>query len=268
MVEDICVKSRDLLFVISLFSVVIVIAFITLPILRIMTGSSIKTLTETLKDREALNSIWLSVYTSGLAAFISFFLGTPLAYLLSRFNFFGKRFVESIVDLPIVIPHPVIGIAILLVVGKNYWFGDLLYRLGIKLMGSVAGIITVLTFVAIPFYTNMAKEGFDSIPVRLEKVSRSLGASMIETFVHVTFPLAKRSMIVGFIMALARSISEFGAVVIVAYHPMIAPVLIYERFESYGLKYSLPVAFWLVFISLSLFLILRILINEKSRGRV
>ena len=131
-------------------------------------------------------------------------------------------------------------------------------------MGSVTGIITVLTFVGMPFYINSAKEGFENISPRLEKVSRSLGASMPATFFRITFPLAWRSIVVGIIMCSARAISEFGAVVIVAYHPMIAPVLIYERFESYGLKYSQPVAVWLVLICLILFIFLRILTAQKK----
>jgi molybdate/tungstate transport system permease protein len=88
---------------------------------------------------------------------------------------------------------------------------------------------------------------------------------MFSTFFRITFPLAWRSMLIGIIMCSARAISEFGAVVIVAYHPMIAPVLIYERFEAYGLKYSQPVAVWLVSICLVLFLILRILTLRKKR---
>ena len=79
------------------------------------------------------------------------------------------------------------------------------------------------------------------------------------TFFKITFPLARRSILIGFVMACARAISEFGAVVIVAYHPMIAPVMIYERFEAFGLKYSQPVAFWLVFLCLLLFLTIRML---------
>ncbi|MEA3361061.1 MAG: ABC transporter permease, partial [Thermodesulfobacteriota bacterium] len=191
--------------------------------------------------------------------------GTPFAYLLARKAFWGKRFVESIVDLPIVIPHPVVGIAILSVAGKNHWIGKALYEMGIRIMGSVPGIIVVLTFVGMPFYINTVKNGFENISPRLENVSRSLGASMFSTFLRITFPLAWRSMVVGMIMCSARAISEFGAVVIVAYHPMIAPVLIYERFEAYGLVYSQPVAVLLILLCLILFLFLRILSMSREK---
>ena len=237
----------------------IVLAFIVLPLWEMLTAPSWDMLRQTLEDKDVLRSIWLSIYASGAAALISFVLGTPLAYLLARTNFRGKRLVESLIDLPIVIPHPVVGIAILSVAGRNHWLGQQLHALGVQVMGTVTGIITVLTFVAIPFYVNTAKDGFESVPVRLEKVSRSLGASLGGTFIRITFPLTWRSMLVGMIMSCARAVSEFGAVVIVAYHPMIAPVMIYERFEGYGLRYSQPVAVWLILVCLLLFLVLRIL---------
>jgi len=251
--------KKELFFWITVSCGIVILAFILLPLIEMLTAPSFSMLKETFKDKDVMRSIWLSIYTAGLAALISFVFGTPLAYLLARTDFIGKRFVESIIDLPIVIPHPVVGIAILSVAGKNHWIGQIFSELGIRIMGSVTGIVTVLTFVGLPFYVNAVKNGFESISPRLENVSRSLGASMFSTFFKITFPLAWRSMLIGIIMCSARAISEFGAVVIVAYHPMIAPVMLYERFEAYGLKYSQPVAVWLVSICLALFLILRIL---------
>jgi len=242
-----------------------VMAFILLPMIQMMAAPSFSALKEAFENRDVLRSIWLSMYTAGMAALISFIFGTPLAYFLARNDFPGKRLVESIIDLPIVIPHPVVGIAILSVAGKNHWLGRIFSQLGIRIMGSVTGITMVMTFVGIPFYVNAVKEGFEGISPRLENVSRSLGASMSGTFLRITFPLAWRSMLVGIIMCAARAISEFGAVVIVAYHPMIAPVLIYERFESFGLKYSQPVAVWLVFLCLTLFSLLRVFTSPRKK---
>ncbi|MBN2517171.1 MAG: ABC transporter permease [Deltaproteobacteria bacterium] len=258
--------KRELFFWITISCGIVILAFILLPLIEMLTAPSFSMLKETLNDKDVMRSIWLSIHTAGLAALISFVFGTPLAYLLARTNFTGKKLVESIIDLPIVIPHPVVGIAILSVAGKNHWIGQLFAELGVRIMGSVTGIVTVLTFVGLPFYINAVKNGFESISPRLENVSRSLGASMFSTFFRITFPLAWRSMLIGIIMCSARAISEFGAVVIVAYHPMIAPVMIYERFEAYGLKYSQPVAVWLVSICLVLFLVLRILTlrNQKE----
>lgn len=239
--------------------------FILLPLINMLTSSSLENLKMAIKDKDVLESIWLSVYTAGFASIISFLIGTPFAYLLARRNFPGKKLVESIVDIPMVIPHPVVGIAILSVVGRNYWIGRILSEIGIRIMGSVTGIIIVLTFVGMPFYINTVKNRFESISPRLENVSRSLGASMFSTFLRITFPLAWRSVLIGIIMCGARAISEFGAVVIIAYHPMTAPVMIYERFEAYGLAYSQPVAIWLTLVCLVLFLFLRILSAPRER---
>jgi molybdate/tungstate transport system permease protein len=240
-------------------------AFILLPLFELLTAPTLPDLWECLGDRNVGRSIRLSVLTAGSAALISFLFGTPLAYLLARQDFRGKRFLEAVIDLPIVIPHPVVGIAILSVAGNNHWIGQVLGELGIRLLGSPAGIITVLTFVGVPFYIHSAKNGFESVSPRLENVSRSLGASMTSTFLRITFPLAWRSMLIGIIMCCARAISEFGAVIVVAYHPMTAPVLIYERFEGYGLKYSQPVAVWLVLVCLILFFVLRILALREAK---
>ncbi|HOP41285.1 MAG TPA: ABC transporter permease [Geobacteraceae bacterium] len=243
----------------------IILLYIVLPLLRMVTQPSLDTLLATIRDPEVLSSLWLSVYTAGAAAFFSFLFGTPLAYLLARHEFVGKKLVESIIDLPIMIPHPVVGIAILSLAGRNHWLGRAMAEIGLTIMGTVTGIIAVMTFVGLPFYINAAKAGFEDVPVRLERVARSLGAGPASAFMRVTVPLTWRHLLCGVIMCAARAVSEFGAVVIVAYHPMIAPVLIFERFTAYGLKYSQPVAVWLILTCLGLFLLLRLVARPMRR---
>jgi len=243
----------------------ILLCFILLPLYEMVTAPELGSLVESIRDPEVLSSIWLSLYASGAAALIAFVFGTPLAYVLARVDFFGKKFVESVIDLPIMIPHPVVGIAILSLAGRDHWLGSIFTDLGIRVMGSVTGIIAVLTFVGLPFYVNTVKAGFEGVPARLENVSRSLGSGRAATFFRITAPLAWRHMLAGMIMCCARAVSEFGAVIIVAYHPMIAPVLMYERFTAYGLKYSQPVAVWLIMVCLTLFLLLRIVSLPKRR---
>jgi len=256
---------REPFFWIMVWCGLVVMAFILLPLIEMMTAPSLPMLREAIRDKDVVRSIWLSIYTAGLAALLSFIFGTPLAYLMARREFKGKRLVEGIIDLPILLPHPVVGIAILSVAGKNHWIGRGLVELGVRVMGSVTGIIIVLTFVGLPLYLHAAKDGFEGISPRLEGVSRSLGASMFSTFLRITFPLAWRSMLVGIVMCAARAISEFGAVVVVAYHPMIAPVLIYERFEGFGLSAALPVAALLIITSFVVFSLMRlVLLPERD----
>ena len=150
--------------------------------------------------------------------------------------------------------------------GRDTAIGKALYALGLKVMGSLFGIVTVMTFVGLPFYINAAKNAFLKVPERLEKVSRSLGASPLRTFFSITLPLSLRSIVSGLLMCSARAISEFGAVVIVAYHPMVAPVLIFERFETFGLKASKPISVLLILVCLVIFLLVRMLV-EYGKNR-
>jgi molybdate/tungstate transport system permease protein len=258
-------RRIDVFHLLAVASTLLVVGFILLPLVEMIRQPTAADLKNSLADADVRRAIRLSITTSGGAALIAFVFGTPFAYLLARRDFPGKRFVESVVDLPIMIPHPVIGIAILSLAGREHWIGRMAAELGIRVMGSVTGIVIVLTFVGLPFYINTVKNGFEAIPVRLENVSRSLGAGAFATFFRVTFPLAWRSIVVGMILCTARAVSEFGAVVIVAYHPMIAPVMIYERFTAYGLRYSQPVAVWLIFVCLVLFLMLRWLNPGRRR---
>ena len=175
-------KRRDPFFWVTASCGLVIMTFILLPLIELVTSSSFSMLGETIKDKEVVGSIRLSIVTAGAAALISFVFGTPLAYFLARRDFRLKRLIEALIDLPIVIPHPVVGIAILGLVGKNHWIGRMLGELGVRVMGSTVGIVTVLTFVGLPLYIHAAKEGFESISPRLEAVSRSLGASMTSTF--------------------------------------------------------------------------------------
>lgn len=240
--------------------------FIVVPLIRMVSTSDPRVLYTTLLDIEVRNAIWLSLYAALIAAAVGFVFGVPLAYLLARHEFPCKKIIEGLIDVPIVIPHTAAGIALLFVFGRNFFPGRVFHVMGIDFVDSTAGIVVAMLFVSIPFLINSAKEGFKKVDVRLEKVARTLGASPWQTFFMVTFPLAWRSILTGSIMMWARGISEFGAVIMLAYHPMIAPTLIFERFESYGLAYSQPVAVLLVLISLFAFVGLRTLVKRGEKA--
>ena len=241
---------------------------IVFPVVYLLFSSSIPSLGRALKEGEVLKAIGLSLFASAISSAVTIVLGTPLAWILSRKNFRFKKFIESIIDIPMVIPHPVIGIAILAAFGRNTIVGKMILAAGFKIMGSLTGIVMVMIFVGSPYYINACRDAFNAVPKRIEHVSRSLGAGGGYTFFLITLPLSLRSILTGVFMSTSRAISEFGAIVIVAYHPMVAPVLIFERFESYGLESALPIAVILIIICLVMFILLRILVgsrNAKSR---
>ena len=241
----------------------LLILFIAWPLLRTVTASSPARLWQTLLDEEVRRSIGLTFYASLLATAIAFVCGVPLAYLLARVDFPGKRLVEGLVDIPIVVPHSAAGIALLMVFGRRTLLGQAFGLFGLRFVSALPGIVIAMLFVSLSFLVNAAREGFEAVDPRLEKVARTLGASPWRAFWHVSFPLAWRSILSGMILMWARGISEFGAVVILAYHPMVAPVLLYERFESYGLNYSRPIATLMILICLATFVALRLVAGRK-----
>lgn len=243
----------------------VIFLFIVVPLGKMILASEPMILLDTFLDPEVMGSIWLTLYAALIATAIGCLLGVPLAYLLARANFPGKRLVEGLIDIPIVVPHTAAGIALLFVFGRNFVVGKAFDTIGIQFVDSMAGIVIAMLFVSIPFLIDSAKEGFKKVDVRLEKVARSLGASPWQAFFKISLPLAWRSIVAGNIMMWARGISEFGAVLILAYHPMIAPVLVYERFETYGLDYARPVAVLLIVVCLIVFIGLRMLVYQKEK---
>jgi len=244
----------------------LIFLFIVVPLIKMIVVSDPGILLDTLLDPEVRGAIWLTLYAALLATIVGFVLGIPLAYLLAHHDFPGKKLVEGLIDVPIVVPHTAAGIALLFVFGRNFFAGKVFHFMGIDFVDTTAGIVIAMLFVSIPFLIDSAKEGFKKVDVRLEKVSRTLGASPWQTFFKVSFPLSWRSILAGNIMMWARGISEFGAVIILAYHPMIAPTLIFERFETYGLTYSRPVAVLLIILCLLVFIGLRTIVYRGEKA--
>ena len=249
----------------ALFAVLgaLLVFFVAWPLLRTVTASGPLLLWQTLLDDEVRHSILLTFYSSLIATLFAFVCGVPLAYLLARVEFPGKWLVEGIIDVPIVVPHSAAGIALLMVFGRRTLLGRAFGLLDLKFVSAAPGIVIAMLFVSLSFLVNAAREGFEAVDPRLERVARTLGASPWRAFWRVSFPLAWRSILSGMILMWARGLSEFGAVVILAYHPMVAPVLLYERFESFGLRYARPVATLMILICLTTFAVLRVTAGRK-----
>jgi molybdate/tungstate transport system permease protein len=241
----------------------LLILFIALPLAQIFLASPPSQIWAVWQDTEVQQAIFLTLFASAIATVFALIAGIPLAYILARVPFRGKQWVEALIDLPVVVPHSAAGIALLMVFGRKAWLGKIFEILGVSFVSATPGIVIAMLFVSLSFLVNAARDGFRSVDPRMEAVARTLGATPWQSFWRITLPLAKQSILSGTLMMWARGLSEFGAVVILAYHPMVAPVLVYERFESYGLDYARPVAALIIFISLVVFFLLRY-INGKE----
>jgi molybdate/tungstate transport system permease protein len=235
----------------------VLLLFIIAPIVGVYLNAPLSSVAGALGSEEVRDSVWLSLWVSMAGTVLFSFFAIPLAYLLARKPFPLKSVVNGIIDIPIIIPHSAAGIAVLGIITRESLLGKAADVVGIRFMDHPAGIMLAMAFVSLPFLINAARDGFAAVPERLEKVALTLGASPVRVFFTISLPLAWRSVLSGLILMWARGMSEFGAVVIVAYNPKTAPVLIFERFTSYGLKYATPVAAIFVTVCLLIFVFLR-----------
>jgi molybdate/tungstate transport system permease protein len=242
----------------------ILVLIVVVPLIKVVASTDPHVLRATISDPEVIRAILLTLRAALWATLACLVFGVPLAYALARWNFPGKTIIQGVIDLPIMIPHTAAGIALLMVYGREFLLGKAFAAVGVSFTGTVAGISLAMAFVSLPFLVNAARDGFLAVDPRLERVARTLGASPWQAFFKISLALCWRSILSGAILMWARGIAEFGAVIILTYHPMVAPILIWERFENYGLKYASPVAVILILLCLVIFSGLRWLAVQKK----
>ncbi|HEY3321801.1 MAG TPA: ABC transporter permease [Planctomycetota bacterium] len=235
----------------------LIVLLILAPLLGLFLSSSLGELSQAAADREVLASVRLTLGCAAAATLLCTLAGVPLAYLLARKRFYGRAALLALIDLPIVVPHSSAGIALLTVIGRQSIFGSL------DLVGTAAAITLAMAFVSVPFLINAASSGFAAVPEHLEKAGRTLGASSWRVFFTISLPLAWRDIVSGMIMMWARGISEFGAVVIVAYYPMTTPTLVFQRFNDFGLSYARAAAVVLLLVCVTIFVLLRFVCRPR-----
>lgn len=244
----------------------LVLLFVVAPLAGMAWRTTWPELAGTAADFEVRRSIGLTLWTSMAATLLMAVAAVPLAFLLARKTFPLKSLVSALVDLPVVIPHSAAGIAVLGMVSRDTYVGQVGERLGVHFVGGPAGIVAAMAFVSVPFLIHAARNGFAMVPERLEKAALSLGASPMRVFFTISMPLAWRAILSGLVMMWARGLSEFGAVVVVAYHPIVTPVLIYERFGAFGLRHARPVAVVFIGVCLVFFIAARLLEPGKDHA--
>ncbi len=243
----------------------VLLAFLVIPLVALAMHQSAQNLDEIAGMADVRAAIALSLEAAFLSATLAALVGVPLAYVLARTQFFGKGVVAALIDLPLAVPHTVAGIALLMVFGRQGIFGEPLQTLvGLRFWGTLAGIVVAMLFVSAPYTVDAARIGFEAVDPRLEQIARTLGLGPWRTFLRITLPLAWHSIMTGVTLTYARSISEFGAVVILVYYPMTAPVMIYELFLRFGLEQAAGAAVLLLIVSLAVFVLLRALAQRGT----
>ncbi|RLF99466.1 MAG: molybdenum ABC transporter permease [Candidatus Wolframiiraptor sp.] len=234
-------------------SIIILILLIPMVLAPLMTNPS--QLAEAITDPEILGALYVTFSAATMATLIALVFGVPLAYVMARREFAFKGILESILNIPLTIPHSVAGILVLLAYHSRTQIGSLLSNLGIVVEDTIWGITLAMLFVSSPILISSAKAGFSMIDENLEYVARTLGANHYKTFFTVTLPLALRAIASGAILTWTRSVSEVGALLIVAPYPRSIALLVIQRFEAFGLSSALPITVILLGISLVIVLI-------------
>jgi molybdate transport system permease protein len=246
----------------------LMVLLIALPILAIFVRALPSGLVaEAIGRPVVLEALRLSGLTTFLTLTLALILGTPIAYILARREFPGRTLLDSLIELPMVLPPAVAGIGLLMAFGRRGLLGPFLGSLGISLGFTTVAVVLAQLFVATPFYIRAARSGFLGVDRELEDAARTMGASELQTFRYVTVPSALPSLLAGVVMCWARALGEFGATIMFAGsfqgRTQTMPLAIYGALES-DLDAALVISAILVVASFAVLAALRFALKRTT----
>lgn len=220
-----------------------------------------------LDDPLVVDALRLSLVTTFVTLVIAFMLGTPVAYLLARWRFRGRKLIETVIDLPIVLPPVVAGVALLMAFGRRGLLGSELNALGVSMPFTTLGVVVAQVFVAAPFYVRSARAGFATVPRDVEDAAQVDGATSWEVLRSVSLPAAMPSIVAGIVLCWSRALSEFGATLLFAGNlegkTQTMPLAIMSAFER-SLGAALALAVILLLLSSFILFVSRLVIDDAG----
>ena len=250
---------------------VLFVLFIGIPVIALLIRAAQQSnFLDSVTGDTALTALRLSLFTSVISMAVVVLLGTPFAYLLARSDRLWLRVVDSLVELPLVLPPVVAGVAMLMAFGRNGLIGSGLESIGLHISFTTTAVVFAQIFVASPFFVRSAKLGFQSVAKDYEDVAQTLGVSPLRTFFRITLPLAAPAMFTGLGVAWARALSEFGATMMFAGNltgeTQTMPLAIMSAMES-SLDGALALSVMLLAGSVLLLALLGLLTRPRWQGR-
>ncbi len=245
----------------------VLLILLALPVAVLLLRALSPAALATLLEPAAAEALRLSLLTTGISMGLTILLGTPVGYVLARYRFWGRRVLDTLVDLPVVLPPVVAGVALLLVFGRRGVIGGPLDDLGVNLAFTTTAVVLAQLFVASPFYIRAVKVGFGNVPRELEEAALIDGADRWQTFWRVTWPLTRPAFTEGLVLAWARALGEFGATIVFAGslegRTRTLPLAIYAALER-DLSSALALSGVLTLAAFGLFLIFRALVRQEA----
>lgn len=229
----------------------LLLAYLITPFVAGVGAIDARGFNEAVREATSVGAMETSVLTATLSTILVILLGVPLAYLLARGEFAGKGLLSAFVYLPLVIPPLVGGVLLLAMYGPYAPVGQWLGGRGIQITDAWPGIVLAQTFVSAPYLVVASRVAFEGVDPTLEQVSYALGKTPLETFFRVSLPLAWPGILAGVPLAWLRALGEFGATVMVAYHPYTLPVYLFVRFGAQGLRAAVPIAAILLIVGIA-----------------
>jgi molybdate transport system permease protein len=261
--------SRRPFAVASFLALAVVLVFLTLPIVAIFTHTGPGRLVDALGEQSAREALRLSFETAAIAMLLIVAIGTPAAYLLATRRFRGRAAILTLIELPLIVPPAVAGLALLSAFGPNGVLGSLLSDTGVELVFQTAGVVVALTFVASPFYVRQAVAAFGAVPRSMIEASEQLGARPLRTLLSVAIPAARPGLLAGFSLALGRALGEFGATLMFAGSfpgtTQTAPLAIFAEFNT-DFTGALALAAVLIALAAALLLAVKLLAGREALG--
>jgi molybdate transport system permease protein len=243
------------------------LVFLIVPLVALLLRIAPAQLLTNLDNPEVSQAISLSMVTTAITVMLTVLMGTPLAYLLARRQFRGRRALDTLMDLPMVLPPSVAGIALLVAFGRRGLLGQYLSVVGVELAFTQAAVVLAQLFVAAPFYIKAAAAGFAGVDRELEQAAALDGASPLQVTRYVTVPLAWTSLFGGAVMTWARALGEFGATIIFAGNfvgrTQTMPLAIYQGFEQ-ELSVALTLSAILLAVSFAVLFVVKGVLRHQS----
>lgn len=240
--------------------------FVMLPLVSLLLRTGLHVLIENLGNTQVVEAVGLTLATTALTTVLAVLLGTPLAYLLARSDFRGRNVIETLVELPMVLPPAVAGVALLMAFGRRGVLGSFLSDAGLELAFTQTGVVLAQLFVAGPFYVKAAIAGFAKIEKDIEEAAAIDGANPLAVFRRITVPLAWPALSGGLVMTWARALGEFGATIIFAGNfpgrTQTMPLAIYIGFEL-DLSVALTLSIILLAISFGILVVVKGLLRQR-----
>lgn len=228
------------------------LAFLAVPLLALFTETPLDRIPELLSEPALQEILAVTVKTNLIANGLILLLGTPTAYLLATRRFPGRALLVTLVELPLVLPPAVAGIALLAAFGSGGLLGDQLQEAGIVIPFTQWAVVLAITFVASPFYVRQAIAAFEAVDPQLPAAARTLGAGPARTFLRIFLPLAAGGLVAGWVLAFARGVGEFGATIMFAGNvPGVTQTLTLGIYEQLDANFDLALTIGVLLVILS-----------------